>query len=262
MMYLPKRIEAYLQGMNFSKDEVGKSAADVYLFDQMVLKIQDLDEESKNEYTMLCWLEGKLPVPKVLCYEEEEGKSYILMTKCEGSELSSSYYMERPKEQARLLVHALKMLWSVDISKCPSDTSLSRKLQMVSQNVSLHQVNIENAEPDTFGEKGFASPEALLSWLKSHCPDEELVLSHGDFCLPNILAKDGEITGFIDLGKCGVADKWCDIALASRSIEHNFCGCYGARSYPGYDEMNLYQHLSIEPNREKLRYYILLDELF
>lgn len=261
-MYLPKRIEAYLQKMSFSKDEVGKSAADVYLFDQMVLKIQELDEEAKNEYAMLRWLEGKLPVPKVLCYEEEEGKSYILMTRCQGEGLCSTYYMERPKEQARLLAQALKMLWCVDISECPSDTSLSRKLQMASQSVSLHQVNIEDAEPDTFGEKGFVSPEALLSWLELHCPDEELVLSHGDFCLPNVLAKDGEITGFVDLGKCGVADKWCDIALAHRSIEHNFSGCYGGRSYPGYDEMNLFQYLHMDPDREKMRYYILLDELF
>lgn len=33
-------------------------------------------------------------------------------------------------------------------------------------------------------------------------------LIHGDFCLPNILAKDDKIVGFIDLGDCGIGDPW------------------------------------------------------
>ena len=37
----------------------------------------------------------------------------------------------------------------------------------------------------------------------------------------NIFLKDGEITGFIDLERAGIADKWQDIALAIRSIEFN-----------------------------------------
>lgn len=31
---------------------------------------------------------------------------------------------------------------------------------------------------------------------------------HGDFCLPNILAKDREISGFIDVEAGGVGDPW------------------------------------------------------
>ena len=43
-------------------------------------------------------------------------------------------------------------------------------------------------------------------------PKEELALSHGDYCLPNVFFKDGKVSGFIDLGASGVADKYLDIA--------------------------------------------------
>ena len=62
--------------------------------------------------------------------------------------------------------------------------------------------------------------------VKCNRPEEDIVLTHGDFCLPNVFVKDGAISGFIDLGKMGPADRWQDIAIAIRSLEHNFNGKY------------------------------------
>ena len=73
------------------------------------------------------------------------------------------------------------------------------------------------------------------------------------------------MTGYIDLGKAGIADKWCDIALCCRSFLHNYSGKYGgneAYAYTDYDESLLFHELGITPNWEKIRYYILLDKLF
>lgn len=39
-------------------------------------------------------------------------------------------------------------------------------------------------------------------------PGEELVLSHGDYCLPNIFGIQDLVTGYIDLGRAGIADKF------------------------------------------------------
>lgn len=85
---------------------------------------------------------------------------------------------------------------------------------------------------------------------------EDLVFTHGDLCLPNYLVLEGEITGFIDFDRGGVADRYQDIALFLRSFGFNigngmdvrdiFCRAYGIK---GLDE-------------EKLYYYRLLDELF
>lgn len=103
---------------------------------------------------------------------------------------------------------------------------------------------------------------ALLQWLYDNQPKEEPVLSHGDFCLPNIFGTGTQITGYIDLGMTGIADRWCDIAICHRSLSHNYAGRYGNKVYSGYDDMLLFKELGIEPDWEKIRYYILLDELF
>jgi len=93
-------------------------------------------------------------------------------------------------------------------------------------------------------------------------PEEEQVLSHGDFCLPNVFGMKERVSGYIDLGKMGIADKWCDIALCYRSMSHNYSGRYHGRSYTDFDDLLLFRELGIEPDWEKIRYYILLDELF
>ena len=103
---------------------------------------------------------------------------------------------------------------------------------------------------------------ALLQWLYDNQPKEEPVLSHGDFCLPNIFGTGTQITGYIDLGMTGTADRWCDIAICYRSLSHNYTGRYGNKVYSGYDDMLLFKELGIDPDWEKIRYYILLDELF
>lgn len=110
-------------------------------------------------------------------------------------------------------------------------------------------------------EDGFRNPAELLSWLEANRPEEEPVLSHGDLCLPIVFFKDGEISCLIDLGNAGIADKWQDLALCYRSLKHNANGSYG-KIYPGIHEDDLFKLLGIEPDQEKLLYYILLDELF
>lgn len=69
----------------------------------------------------------------------------------------------------------------------------------------------------------------------------------------------------LDLGKTGIADKWCDIALCYRSLSNNYSGKYKHRRNridSEYDDLLLFRKLGIEPDWEKIRYYILLDELF
>lgn len=108
----------------------------------------------------------------------------------------------------------------------------------------------------------FENAQALLDWLIQNKPEEELVFTHGDFCLPNIFAKGDEISSFFDLGRAGVADKYQDIAICYRSLKHNFEGKYGGQKYENFNPDILFEKLGMEPDWEKIRYYILLDELF
>ncbi len=107
---------------------------------------------------------------------------------------------------------------------------------------------------------GFASPAALFDWLVKHRPAEELVLSHGDLCLPNIFADERGLTGFIDVGLAGVADKWVDIEKCLWSMWANTTGFFGGKQRP-FDRRMLFDALGMQPDEDKLRYYGLLDAL-
>lgn len=262
-MYLPEKISSLVAGKKFETDHIGMSQASVLVYEDKIVKVQECNEEAENEYHMLQYLHNKLPVPLLYAYEISNDKSYLLMSKCNGQMLCAPEYMQNPDVLCKLLADGLKKLWSVDITDCPSDQSLSYKLAQAEHNIENGLVDLDNVEPETFGENGFQNPAHLLHWLRENRPDEELVLSHGDYCLPNIFGSHDELTGFIDLGKTGIADKWCDIAICYRSLSHNYSGRYhGGTVYSGYDELSLFRELGIEPDWKKIRYYILLDELF
>ena len=65
----------------------------------------------------------------------------------------------------------------------------------------------------------------------SDCPfiednPEGKVLCHGDLCLPNILADNRGITGFIDLGSCHIGKSNEDLEMCIWSLEANLTGEY------------------------------------
>lgn len=238
------------------------SDSSVYLFADKVLKIQTADEEAENEYLMMKWLRGKLVIPEVLAYEKNNGRSYLLMSKIDGVMACDDCYMDNPDLLIELLAKAIHMLWEVDITDCPSIINLDKKLEMAKYNVEHDLVDMENVQPDTFGGEGFNNPQELLDWLIENRPKEDLVLSHGDFCLPNIFFSEDKVSGFIDLGKICAADRYQDIALCYRSLNDNFDGCYGGRVREKLNTDRFFNELGIEPDWKKIRYYILLDELF
>lgn len=59
------------------------------------------------------------------------------------------------------------------------------------------------------------------------------------------------------------SDRWQDIAIALRSLDHNFAGNYnGGKKYFDFKHQMLLNELDIDMDYDKYRYYILLDELF
>ncbi len=232
------------------------------VFEDCVLKIAPYQKKNEETVAVMRWLAGKLPVPEVLCYESDSERQYLLMSRVTGRMACDAYYMERPKELAARLAEALNMLWRIDVSDCPRHRTVDAELKEARYRVENRLVDRENAEPASFGPGGFRDPEALLNWLEHNKPSYEPVLSHGDFCLPNIFLDGGKISGLIDLGATGVGDKWRDIALCWRSLRWNAEGVYGGKVYPDLRSDRLFDALGIAPDPEKLRYYLLLDELF
>lgn len=262
MIRLPDSILDQLPNEPYRVDKIGMSSSRVLLFSDRVLKIQPVSWESLNEHRMLLWLQGRLEVPKVLAYEVVDGTSYLLMSRLSGAMACDQAAMEDPKRLVRLLAAGLKRLWMVDIKGCPTSMTTDVKLRLAKENVDSGRTDMEDAESDTYGENGFSDPLDLWNWLVEHKPNEEPVISHGDYCLPNVFVEDDRVSGFLDLGSAGLADRWQDIALCYRSLKHNYDGTYGETPRPDFDPNTLFQELGIDPDWNKIKYYLLLDELF
>ena len=62
----------------------------------------------------------------------------------------------------------------------------------------------------------------VLAYLRDRQPEsEDLVFTHGDYCLPNILVDRGRLGGFIDWGYAGVGDRYRDLSSCAWSVGHN-----------------------------------------
>ena len=259
---VPESIKLMTAGKSRRADGVGLSDATVTVFDDCVLKIAPYRQRNERTVEVMRWLEDKLPVPKVLCYESDGEHQFLLMSRVPGRMACEEQFLKRPKELTERLAEAINMLWSTDVSDCPRVRDIDAELAEARYRVENGMVDTDNTEPATFGPGGFKDPEALLLWLECNRPDCEPVLSHGDLCLPNIFIDNGRISGLIDLGDTGVGDKWRDIALCWRSLKRNAEGAYGGGVYPDVRPDMLFDALSIKPDPDKLRYYLLLDELF
>ncbi len=273
-LWLPPEIEKKVNGLPYTENATGMSGAGVFMFfsengapvtsclhEDMVLKIQPVAPWTEREVTMLRWLAGKVPAPEVIACEEHEGKIYLLMTRVKGKMACDEEFLDRPEVLILRLAEAMHMLWAVDVSSCPVMRDQETELAEARFCVEHGLVDTDNVEPATFGPGGFRDPEALLYWLENNRPPFEPVLSHGDFCLPNVFLTETGIGGFIDLGDAGVGDRWRDIALCHRSLRHNMEGKYASVKRKA-DADRLFDALGVAPDPEKLRWYLLLDELF
>lgn len=260
-MFIPESIRAHLPDDHFDLDSIGCSEASVLQFSDRILKIQRDCNVSANEYYMMCWLQGKLPVPQIIAADLVDGVRYLLMSRIAGRYLCDDTVLADQHRLAELCAEGLKRLWAVDISGCPTRRVLDDKFSEIEEGLRGGWITAEQAgQPDTYGPKGFPSPAALFDWLVAHRPEEELVLSHGDYCLPNLFTDERGLTGFIDIGLSGVADKWVDIDKGLWSMWANTTGVFGGKQRL-FNRQLLFDALGMQPDEDKIRYYGLLNEL-
>ena len=260
-MRQPPEIAVQTAGKDFTLDSTGLSGSSVAIYDDIVLKSERVSEESENHLSMLRWLDGRVSAPRVLESLVRDGYRWTLMTRISGEMSCADAYRTDPHRLVRVLAEAMQKLWTIDISDCPVDQSPAAKLARARKIVEAGAVDMDLVDPETFGENGFSSPAALLQWLQENAPEFEPVLTHGDFCLPNIFLKEWDFSGFLDLGRSGAGDKWTDIAILWRSLRDNFGGHYG-EAVAGFHPDELFDALGMEKDERKLKYYLLMDELF
>jgi aminoglycoside phosphotransferase len=95
--------------------------------------------------------------------------------------------------------------------------------------------------------------ELLMKEKEEHHSD---VLTHGDYCIPNLLIKDGKLSGIIDWGKSGKGDLYRDLSSVEGSLMRNI-GISGMR------DLFIILGLDYEKfSRKKIEFYKKIDQFW
>lgn len=258
-MYLEKIKE--LSILQAKKAPIGFSGDEVYLIDQgfkgqdVVVKISKRKEvlhEGKN----LCWLRQYIKVPKVYQMGQIEDLYYTIMEKLPGTMFQELFNEYTCQEVVRLYATLIKQFHAIDYQGLPYNHSLEEKMNKVKYTVAHHEAKEEYFERELRHLSGQQVYDLLLSYQSE---EADLVLCHGDVCMPNIMMEGTSLSGFIDVVGIGINDYHLDIAIALRTLRYNF-ELYGHTFSKEYQELFL-QTYGRTIDSKKITFYILLDEL-
>lgn len=251
---LSSKIKEFINNSELSEISIGCSNSQVFMIkkenNNYFLKIASKGLLT-SEYNKLKWLENKLEVPKVVLYDVNESTEFLITEQVKGEMVCSDTYEKNPKLGLKVIAIALKKILEVDINDCPFDVSIDYKLNLVKRNVAEKLIDESQLSEKTLNK--FKNLNNILNYLNDNKFYDERCFSHGDTSLPNIFAINEKFSGFIDVGECGIADKWFDLAICEKSIKRNFGEEYISE---------FYKELNIVPDREKIDYYLLMMELY
>lgn len=208
--------------------------------------------ESLNDDKIIYeWLSGKIEVPEVIFYKKTATYEALCVTEIEGMTLEEMIGSVADEKIIQLYAQTLKKLHSIPIENCTVQRNLADKLNTLKYRIAQGLVAADEFEEEY---KQLSTKELFEQLLLKIPVDYEPVFTHGDYCFDNLLIKEGQLSGLIDIGRGGVADKYQDIALAIRSIRHELGEEYIGLFCKEYGLENL--------KEEKVFFYTLLDEFF
>ena len=256
---LPAKLAQRLANYSWQKDTLGESVAQTFRLssvnETLFLKtaVSPHTASLQAEAERIQWLNGRLPVPTILHFEITDAGAFLLMTAVPG--VNITHFNHKPNSQKETAVHALAtglhQLHSLPLNDCPFDHRLNVQIEKAQQHMLAGLVDETDFDEERLGQKATILFVELLATQPS---DEDVVFTHGDYCLPNVMMANGRLSGFIDLGNAGMADRYQDLALCTRSLTYNFD--------PGWEPLFWRSYGFTQPDAAKLNFYRLLDEFF
>ena len=196
------------------------------------------------------WARSYIPVPEILQYGTTDDSTWLLSNAIMGDDATSERFRSDIPGLVRRLGAALREFHSMPVLECPFSFRLEDALAHAHHR--LRNGDIDAAR-DFHPEHAHLSPDAAVQKLITTCPTaEDMVVCHGDYCVPNILFRETALAGFVDLGEMGTADRWWDLAVATWSLTWNFG--------PGYEAMFLDSYGAVLDD-ERLQFYRLLYDV-
>ena len=203
-----------------------------------------------DEKRRLEWLKNRLPVPEVVSFAENEKQAYLLISEIAGVPATAEALKKDVPRVIEQLVEGLRLIHALPVAECPFKMPLEEKIERARERMIKGLVDEEDFDDERLGRTAAAVFREMTAAVPG---DRDLVFTHGDYCVPNVILQNGQLNGFVDLAEAGVADRYQDLALLTRSIGDNFGEKY---------ERLVFELYGIPPDVEKIRFYRLLDEFF
>lgn len=235
----------------------GAGQVDPVQGETLYLKVDGADKIAAEAERMQ-WLGSRITAPNVFVHHEEGGEAkgklatnhntrgYMLTSELAGIP-SFKVKREDYPHVIKTLARGLRALHQLPIAECPFSHRLAVRFQEAKSKLASSQQDSENV--------GLAQEVRELERNAPEEKDEDLVVLHGDYCLPNIIVNesDCELIGMLDLGRLGIGDRHHDIALVLGSLQYNFGdGPWKELFYESYGHENLSQ--------AKIDFYRVLED--
>lgn len=257
---IPACMAADLIGYRWTRDVRGESGGAVFRLhgkaDASDLFLKHgrgvVADDVANEMIRLRWLASHVPVPAVRRFAATPDAAWLLTAAMPG--VTAWQALEADSGDRMAVVDALadflRRLHAVPVSSCPFNSDHGHRLTLARANLEAGLVDEEDFDEDRQGWTAGQVWDAMQQLLP-FTPDP--VVSHGDYSLDNVLIADGRVTGCIDVGRAGVADRYSDVAVMWNSL-----GEFGETLRARFLKRYGLPH----PDRNTLRFHLMLDEFF
>lgn len=171
----------------------------------------------QKEARMTAYFHSRHLSAEVLTYLPGE-RDWLLTRRIPGEDCTHPQYLEDPLRLCDTVALHLRQLHELDSSLCPVPDRNESYIQTACQH---HNAGIWDRDlfPEiwTFGsaEEAWQTVQETFPCLKND------VLLHGDYCLPNILLRDWNFSGFIDVGQGGIGDRHIDLFWGAWTLNFN-----------------------------------------
>lgn len=229
---LPHSLHAYISGANLYDSSCSPDAKTIFIDKDNGYFLKIAKKNTLQDDAIMTQYFHKKGLSANVCIYENLEKDYLITEKIKGFDATTLIYLNNPKKLCDTLAQSLLKLHAVDFSDCPIQDRTQRMLLEVEQNKisSICDENLLKYINIFSKEKAYQ-----ILKLENHCLQNDALI-HGDYCLPNILLTDFQLSGFIDVGTGGVGDKHYDLFWAIWTLQFNlktnqyknrFLDCYG-----------------------------------
>lgn len=255
----PPDLSALVAGRTWRRNLVGEAGASVHRLSldgapDLYLKhgTGEVAGDIADEAARLRWLSPHVATPQVVYYAADGEAAWLLTTALPGR----TAYERMAAEPARapcvaaLIGGFLKTLHALPAAQCPFDSGADGRLELAKARMEAGLVNVDDFDD---AHTGWSAEQVWDKMIALRPTVAEPVVTHGDYSLDNILVTDSQVSGCIDLGRLGVADRYQDLAIACNCLDE-----FGPDAQRAF--LDAYGLADLDADR--LAFHLALDEFF